>query len=214
MSQEEVGQANLAAFAPKAPREGALAALGSRLGSRLARVHVAVHLLPYVALAGLCAVLIGPGVIPRGQCDGPSVNTHAFVGWSALAFAGVALLMMASAALASVQRSALTGRSPAAGVIGAVFVAAWAVLAGVGPHGDAASLVVVLMLLGAVAPIPTAIGALAGFVATVFSAVDHPARRRPWLVAVARFAAWATALTVLPAIMLVTYGTASPVCFN
>lgn len=176
-----------------------------------------LHAAPYVALTALVVVLLQPGVVPQGSCDvasSPAVN--AFIAWSALAFAGVALLFMASAVLASAQRRGTGLAGPGAWIAGAF--AAYAILAGLFPQSPLAvpaellmvGLVLAIVLLwtqpwAAVIVLALAIAALP----TIFCALGG---RRP--VRAIQIADWLLALTVLPLIMSVAYLTATPLCFD
>jgi len=183
---------------------------------RLRSLPLWVHLVPYIALGALCFALTRSGVVPQGMCEPYSAGRGAagFIAWSAAAFAALAVLLMASAVVATFQRSATTGRSPSVGIAFAALVAGFAVIAGALPRTAVGQMAELVILVGVLALVPVAIGGLVAFLATVFRAVDQPERRRPWLAGVARYAAWATALTIVPTIMLLVYATVTPICFD
>jgi hypothetical protein len=176
-----------------------------------------LHAAPYVALTALVVVLLQPGVVPRGVCGAtPSPAVDAFITWSALAFAAVVLLFMASAVLASAQRRGSGLAGPGAWIAGAF--AGYATLAGMFPQSPLAAPAELLMLglvlltvlvwtepwVGVIV-LPLAIAALVAICGALRG-------RRP--IRAIQLADWLLPLTILPLIMSIAYLTASPVCFD
>jgi hypothetical protein len=176
-----------------------------------------VHLAPYVGLATLGAALLAPGVLPSGSCDiAPTPSVNNFIAWSALAFAAVVLLFMASAVVASAQRrgSGLAG----AGAWGAFAVAVYAALAGLFPHSGLEVVAELLMALVVIAVAEAVASPVFGLI-LILMAVGLVAmmyrglRGRP-LISSIQLAAWLLPFTVVPLIMGIAYITATPVCMD
>lgn len=187
---------------------------GNQRSDRLRSLPSRAHLIPYGSLAALGIVVLAPGVVPHGPaCSGygaTAAERELFIHLSAVAFALIAGLLLASALAASAQRRAGGPGRPT--VASAAVLGAGALASAIEPHAPIAAPVQALMTIDLLALLATSGLALVfplGVVAISWHALGGPARLRA-----AQIAAWTTLLLVLPLIMALTYLTVTPICFG
>ncbi len=175
-----------------------------------------VHAVPYAALVLVGAVLLTPGVVPRGPACGDGTSAvsvterQLFIHLSAVAFGLVAALLLLSALAASAQRR--VGRPGLPTIVSSSLLGVVTLAAMIWPHAPVTAPAQAAMVIDMLGLISTRGGALA--IPAVAGAIAWSTMRGPRSLRGAQILAWATLLLALPLIMALTYLTVSPICFD
>jgi hypothetical protein len=163
----------------------------------------ALHASAHIALVAYGLTLLIPGVVPAPACEG-NANNDAFLGWAGVTSASIAVLFLASAAVAHSQHPGTPDGGMtrlATGLAGCFAIAA--VL------GVAGAIVPVVCLIIAL-PIAAAFFVITGLI-SVFGLARNASQG--WY-AVIEGAAWVCTFLVLPLVTGLAYLTAAPLCFG
>jgi hypothetical protein len=168
-----------------------------------------LHVAPYVALLGYGLILLIPGVLPAGTCDGAGANHDAVLGAVGAASATITVLFLISAAVAHCQHRA-PAPDRAVAKIAAGLAACFALAVALALVGVGEPVIYLMVLLIFALPI-TALLCLVIGAATVVGLVRDASRG--WYAAI-EGTAWVCSFVVLPVVTALAYLHVAPLCFG